>query len=74
MFDFVSFPLFRFTIVIKLRIFDFENHWNILILFEKKNIASDLNMSQGKMSDFVSFQLFVFTLIIKMRNFNFESH
>ena len=30
MFDFVSFPLFGFTLVKKLRNFDFENHWNTL--------------------------------------------
>ena len=34
--DFVSFPLFGFTLVIKLRNFDFESHWNILIFFNKK--------------------------------------
>ena len=30
--DFVSFPLFGFTLVIKLRNFDFESHWNTLLL------------------------------------------
>ena len=40
----------------------------------KKDMASDLNMSYGKMSDFVSFPLFGFTLAIKLRNFNFEGH
>ena len=35
--DFVSFLLFRFTLVIKLRNFDFENHRNTLIFFIKKN-------------------------------------
>ena len=34
--DFVSIPLFGFTLVIKLRNFDFESHWNILIFFNKK--------------------------------------
>ena len=34
--DFVSFPLFGFTLVIKLRNFDFESHWNTLIFFDKK--------------------------------------
>ena len=29
--DFVSFLLFGFTLVIKLRSFDFESHWNTLI-------------------------------------------
>ena len=34
--DFVSFPLLGFTLVIKLRNFDFESHWNTLIFFDKK--------------------------------------
>ena len=29
--DFVSFKLFEFTLIIKLRKFDFESHWNTLI-------------------------------------------
>ena len=74
---FVSFSLFGFTSVMKLRNFDFENHWNILIFFNKKDMTSDLNslnMSHGKTSDFVSFPLFGFTLVMKLRNFDFESH
>ena len=51
--DFVSFLLPGFTLVIKLRNFDFGSHWNVLILFDKKDMASDLNMTHGKMSDFV---------------------
>ena len=35
--DLVSLPLFEFTVVIKLRNFDFESHWNTLIFFDKKN-------------------------------------
>ena len=72
--DFVSCPLFGFTLVIKLKISHFENHWNILIFFIKKDMVWDLNMSHGKMSDFVSIPLFGFTLAIKLRNFDFESH
>ena len=34
--DFVSLSLFWFS-VIKLRNFDFKNHWNTLIVFDKKN-------------------------------------
>ena len=34
--DFVSFPLLGFTLVIKLRKFDFGSHWNTLIFFAKK--------------------------------------
>ena len=37
-------------------------------------MASDLNISYGKMTDFVSFPLFEFTLVIKLRNLDFESH
>ena len=73
--DFVSFPLFRFTLVIKLRNFDFKSHWNTLAFFDKKeDMVSDLNMTHGKMSDFVSFPLPGFTLVIKLRTFDFEGH
>ena len=34
--DFVSFPLFGFTSVKKLRNFDFESHRNTLIFLDKK--------------------------------------
>ena len=34
--DFVSIPLFGFTLVIKLRNFDFESHWNISVTFDKQ--------------------------------------
>ena len=34
--DFVLFPLFGFTLVIKLRNFDFERHQNTLMFFDKK--------------------------------------
>ena len=72
--NFVSFPLFGFTLVIKLRNSDFESHWNALIFLDKKYMTSDLNMPHGKMADFVSFPLLGFTLVIKVRNFDFESH
>ena len=38
--DFVSIPLLGFTIVIKLRNFDFENHWNILIFFDTERYGA----------------------------------
>ena len=34
--DFILFPLFRFTLIIKLRNFDIESYLNTLILFKKK--------------------------------------
>ena len=34
--DFVSFPFFGFTLVIKLGSFDFESQGNTLIFFDKK--------------------------------------
>ena len=37
-------------------------------------MASEWNMSYGKMSDFVPFSLFGFILVIKLKNFDFESH
>ena len=67
----VSIPLFGFTLVIKLRNYDFKCHWNNLIYFEKKDMLPDLNMSHGKMSDFIPFPLFRFSLVIKLRNFDF---
>ena len=66
--------MFGFTLVIKLRNFDFESHWNTLIFFDKKDMTSDLNISHGKMSDFVGYPLLGLTLVIKLRNFDFESH
>ena len=72
--NFVFFPLFGFTLVIKLTNFNFESHWNTLICLDIKDMISDLNMSSGKMSDFVLLLLFGFTLVIKLRNFNFGSH
>ena len=42
--DFVSFPLFDFTLAMKLGNFDFKGHWNTSVLFDKK-MMSDLIMS-----------------------------
>ena len=70
---FVSFPLFGFILVIKLRDLDFENHWNIEIFLIRKYMMLDLNISHGKMSDFDSFPLFEFTLVVKMRDFDLMS-
>ena len=67
-------PLFGFTLVIKLRNFGFRSYWNTELFLIKKDMASDLNMSQRIMSDIVLFPLFWFTLVIKLRNFNFGSH
>ena len=38
--DFVSFPLFGFTLVMKLRNFDFEIHCNTGIFFDKKRYGT----------------------------------
>ena len=43
---FVSFPLFEFTLITKLKNFSFESHWNILIFFDNK-MMSDFNMSNS---------------------------
>ena len=72
--DFVSFVLFGFTLVIKLKKIDVESNRNNLMFFDKKDMTSDLNMSSGKMSNFVSFKLFGLSLVIKLRNFDFVSH
>ena len=50
--DFVSFPLFGFTLVRKLRNFDFKGHLNNLIFLDKK-IMSYLIMSCQTVSDLV---------------------
>ena len=63
---------FGFTVVTKLRKFDFKSHRDTSIFFDKKGIITDLNMSHGKVSDFVSFPLFRFTLVIKLKNFDFK--
>ena len=34
--DFVSIPLFGFNLLIKLRNFNFESHYNILIFLDKE--------------------------------------
>ena len=70
----VSFPLFGFTLIIKLRNLDFESHWNTWIFYDKNDRMLDLNMPHGKMSGIVSFTLFGFILVINLRNFGFESH
>ena len=49
--NFVSFPLFGFTLVIKRRNFDFEGHKNNL--FFDKTMMSDLIMSYQTVSDLV---------------------
>ena len=55
--DFVSFPLLGFTLVIKLRNFDFESHWNTLIFLIKK-MMSDLIMFCQIVSDLGEVTLF----------------
>ena len=52
MYDFVSIPLFGFTLVKKLRNLDFEGHWNTLIFFHKK-MMSDLIISCQTVYDLV---------------------
>ena len=73
--DFVSFPLFGFTLVIKLRNFDFERHWNALIYFDKKKrYTVRFKYVPWKDVWFCFISLFWFTLVTKLRNFNFKGH
>ena len=72
--DFVSFPLFAFTLVIKLKHFYLKVIEILYYFLANKYMTSDLNISLGKMSDFVSFSLFRFNLVMKLRSFDFESH
>ena len=60
--DFVSITLFGFTLVINLRNFDFESHWNVPLIFDKERYGVKFQYFTRKMSDFVSFPLFRFTL------------
>ena len=46
--DFVSFLLFGFTLVIKLRNFGFESHSNTLIFFDKNRYAARFECAQWK--------------------------
>ena len=55
--DFVTFPLFVFTVVIKHINFDFQGHSKTLIFFDKKMI-SDLIMSSQTVSYLVESSLF----------------
>ena len=50
--DFVSFPLLRFTLVIKLRNFDLSSLKYFIMIFDKKTM-SDLIMSCQTVSDLV---------------------
>ena len=75
--DFVSFPLFGLTLVIKLRNFDCESHWNILIFFRLKKIWRQIwicSINKFPIFDFVSLLLFMLNLVIKLRKFDLESH
>ena len=72
--SFISVYLFALTYAINLNSADYKIHWNLLVLYDKRKMVSNLNMSYRKMSDFVSFPLFGFTLVIKLRNFDFESN
>ena len=58
----------------RLKCAKYKSHWNILVFYDQWKIASDLNMSHGKISDFGSWPRFRFTLVMKLRNFDFESH
>ena len=68
--DFVSFPLFGYTLVKSEKC----RFWKSMKYFSKKDMLSNSNMFNGKMSYFVSFPLLAFTLVIKLINFHFEGH
>ena len=50
--SFVSFPSFVFTSVKKWTNFDSESHCNTLILSDKNDMTSDLNILYIKMSEY----------------------
>ena len=69
--DFVSFSLFGFMLVIKLRNFDFQSHWNTSKIFDKKDLVSDLNMPHRKMPDLCHFHCLGSLLSHKTKKFRF---
>ena len=71
---FVWFPLSRITLVIKLRNFHFESHWNILIFSDEERYGLKFECVSWKNVWYVSFPLFGFTLVIKLGNFDFKGH
>ena len=46
--DFVSFPLFGFNLVLKLRKFDLESNGNTLIFFDRKRYCVKFEYVSGK--------------------------
>ena len=73
--DFVSFPLFGFTFVIKLSNFNIESHWKTLIFFLSKRygIRFEYVLWKYVWLCFISL-LFGFALVIKLWILGFESH
>ena len=67
--DFVAFPLLGFTLVIRLRNFDFESHRNALTFFDIKRFGVRFEYVPWKKFDFASFLFFVFTLSHKTEKF-----
>ena len=64
--DFVSFPFLRSFLVIKLRNFSFESHWNSLNCFNHKKILCQILGCPMEISlIFIWFPLFGFTLFKK---------
>ena len=70
--DFVSFPLFAFTLVIKLKKIDFKSHWNAGNFFLIKKIMPDLDMSCQTLSDFAEAVLCEYDFANKLRNADFK--
>ena len=52
--NFVLLPLFGFTLVIKLRSFDFESHLNTTICFDKKGVRFECALWKNVWSSFIS--------------------
>ena len=61
--DFVSVPLFGFTLVKKMRSFSFESHWNVLIIFDKERygVRSEYVPSEKIWFCFISIDWFHFS-------------
>ena len=72
--DFVLFPLFGFTLLIKLRNFDFESQWNILKYFLIKRYGVRFGYVLWKNVWFSSISIVSVHFCHNAKNFNFERY
>ena len=72
---FVSFSTFLLIIFMKLRHFDFTNHWNTSLFCDQWKSISHLNLSRENFIFLLLlFCLFAFNIVIKLRNMDFKDY